>query len=157
MTCINPLHQFLRKKNFLECLRASNFHFNESWWVVMSLNAWRTMSCVLVGVCSSALGAEYEVLQFLLVGSTSPTLALALALHSAVWSWGLGSWWVPDGFLMVRMCHGATSRTSHYASVTSQLRLEAETNSVWHSHANQQISIGHTTYRSSINTRFKYR
>lgn len=44
------------------------------------------MSYVFVGVCSSALGAEYEVLQFLLVGTTSPTLtlALALALHSAV-------------------------------------------------------------------------
>ena len=65
-------------------LRASNFHFNKSWWVVMSLNAWRTMSYVFVGVCSSALGAEYEVLQFLLVGTTSPTLTLALALHSAV-------------------------------------------------------------------------
>lgn len=42
------------------------------------------MSYIFVGVRSSALGAEYEVLQFLLVGTTSPTLTLALALHSAV-------------------------------------------------------------------------
>ena len=70
----------------------------------MSLNAWRTMSCVLVGVCSSALGAEYEVLQFLLVGSTSPTLTLALALHRHCTVLFDLEDWVPDGS-DVSWCH----------------------------------------------------